>query len=717
MNTSTYSKRKLLVSSATPKNVKKLRTHKLFSGMNFKTIIVKLIVFSLPLSISYSGFAQKDTIHVIFKTHLDIGYTDLAPKVVNHYMTRFFPKALRTARDAENDGQEKFIWTTGSWLIYEFLRTASPEKKAEMESAIRDGLITWNAYPFTFNGDLLDRDMWKFALSITKDLDNKYGKKTIAAKMTDVMGETIGALGVLNEAGIKMLHIGTNDKCKRPDTPPVFLWKDGKGNELIVIYENIYGGTIIVPGFNHILHFEFTLDNLGPQTPEEVKGIYSKLHRDYPNAVIMASTMDRYTEELLRIKDKLPVITSEIGSTWIYSAGTDPMKYASLRALMRLRSHWLAEKRADPSDEAFQRFSTNLLLASEHTGGLSEGVFLDHEHWTPAELEPVFDWSSYQLMIQSWDDSRAYLQKAVDALGDTELAAEARVKLVSLVPVRPSLKGFNPVSISNPLKSEHFEIKFDNITGAIVSLIDREENSELVNTSNPIGSFWHESFSDEEFRHWLSQYLTTERAQRSLSMSKPDIEKHGAVSKKRMPEVRQAYMKTDNKGLTVLLQLQLRENIPTDYGLPAEIWVEIGFPSDKKEINYTLQWFNKRPCRLPEAYWFSMGFAGCRPEAWRIEKVDYMVPPLDVVSKGARDLHAFNRGIFYDDGRRKIEIESPDCPIVAPGTPSLLEFDDHVPDLSKGEWHFNLFNNKWATNFRTWYSDDAKFRFKIRFSN
>lgn len=676
--------------------------------------MVKLITFSLPLFSSFSGFAQKDTIHVIFKTHLDIGYTDLAPKVINQYMTEYFPKALKTDRIMGKNGHEKFIWTTGSWLIYEFLRTASPEKKTEMERAIRDGLITWNAYPFSFNGDLLDRDMWKFALSIADGLDKKYGKKTIAAKMTDVMGETIGAISVLNEAGIKMLHIGTNDKCIRPDTPPVFLWKDRNGNELIVVYENTYGGTTIIPGFNHILHFEFTLDNLGPQTPEEVKEIYSKLHHDYPNAVIMASTMDRYAKELLRIKDKLPVITSEIGSTWIYSAGTDPMKYASLRALMRLRTRWLTEKRIDPSDKAFLDFSTNLLLASEHTGGLSEGRFLDQEHWTPAELEQAFDWASYQLMTQSWNDSRSYLQKAVDALGNSTLADQARKELALLKPSKPSLKGFKPVSLRVPLKSMYFDIKFDSVTGAIVSLIDRNKKAELINIPNPIGLFWHESFSDGEFRHWLSQYTTNEDARESLSMSKPNIEKHGAVSAKRLPQVKQAFIKNDKKSLIVLLQLQLQEYRSSDYGLPEEIWFQIGFPSDKKEIKYTVQWFNKKPCRLPEAYWFSMGFAGCKPDVWRIKKIDYMISPLDVVSKGARSLHAFNRGVFYDDGQHKIEIESIDCPIVAPGAPSLLEFDDQLPDLSKGAWHFNLFNNKWATNFPTWYSDDAKFRFTIR---
>ncbi len=33
-------------------------------------------------------------VHVIFKTHLDIGFTDLAANVVDKYMYTFIPQAL-----------------------------------------------------------------------------------------------------------------------------------------------------------------------------------------------------------------------------------------------------------------------------------------------------------------------------------------------------------------------------------------------------------------------------------------------------------------------------------------------------------------------------------------------------------------------------------------------------------------------------------------------
>jgi hypothetical protein len=166
--------------------------------------------------------------------------------------------------------------------------------------------------------------------------------------------------------------------------------------------------------------------------------------------------------------------------------------------------------------------------------------------------------------------------------------------------------------------------------------------------------------------------------------------------------------------VTILIKLGLEKTIPDIYGLPANVWLRLEFPEKQKEIRYTVEWYGKEATRLPESYWFSMGFSTTNPGSWKIEKIDRLIAPSDVVSKGGRSLHGFNRGLFYDDGIQKLYIESLDSPVVAPGTPSLLNFDDHLPDLSKG-WHFNLFNNKWGTNFPTWYSDDAKFRFAIYF--
>jgi hypothetical protein len=675
---------------------------------------MKLIATLLFSLISLSGMAQTDTVHVVFKTHLDVGFTDFAQNVVEKYMDVYIPKAIHTARVLEKKEKQKYIWTTGSWIISEYLKKASPEKRKELESAIHDGLICWNVYPFTADHELMDASLFRFALSISNDLDNQFDKNTIAAKITDVPGETIGVLNVLQEEGIRLLHIGVNPASTRPETPPVFLWKDPQGGEVIVIYDNDYGGTIRIPGFNHILQFDFTGDNKGPYTSEEVKSFYKEMDKRFPDAVIMASNLNDYATQLWKIRDSLPVINAEIGNTWIHSAGTDPKKYAGFRVLMRLRSKWLTERKVDPNDPKFKEFSTYLLLLAEHTGGLDETSTLDHDHYTVEELADVLNTEPYRRMVQSWSDARAYVDKAVLALGDSPLAEEAKLELANLEPKKPDLSGFLPFEMDQVLQNDFFVIRFDAETGAIRSLYDLGNEQMLHDGSIPTGLFWHESFSEEDYQHWADQYLQLSTEWAINDFCKPNVGQHGAVSAKRIPKVQQAYIKNLPEGITILMRLGLEEAIPAKYGLPAEVWLKVEFPEKQKEIRYTLEWFNKEATRLPESYWFSMGFSACNPESWKIEKMNRLIAPSNVVSKGGRNLHGFNRGLFYDDGKQFFFIESLDCPIVAPGSPSLLNFDDQLPDLTKG-WHFNLFNNKWGTNFPTWYSDDTKFRFAIYF--
>ena len=68
------------------------------------------------------------TIHLVFKTHLDIGFTNLARRVRQQYHEHFIPQALETGEHfhGEDPGNPRFIWTTGSWLIADYLASAGP---------------------------------------------------------------------------------------------------------------------------------------------------------------------------------------------------------------------------------------------------------------------------------------------------------------------------------------------------------------------------------------------------------------------------------------------------------------------------------------------------------------------------------------------------------------------------------------------------------------
>src|ERR1700722_19004995 len=72
---------------------------------------------------------------IVFKCHFDAGFIDTQANVVHRYFNEFFPKAIDTAENlARSTGPDhaNYTWTTGSWLLYEYLEQASPDPRKKM---------------------------------------------------------------------------------------------------------------------------------------------------------------------------------------------------------------------------------------------------------------------------------------------------------------------------------------------------------------------------------------------------------------------------------------------------------------------------------------------------------------------------------------------------------------------------------------------------------
>ena len=120
---------------------------------------------------------------------------------------------------------------------------------------------------------------------------------------------------------------------------------------------------------------------------------------------------------------------------------------------------------------------------------------------------------------------------------------------------------------------------------------------------------------------------------------------------------------------------------------------------------FDLAWFNKPANRIAEAFWF-----GFNPIAngRKISKLSTLIDPQHVVSKGNRNLHATDKGVFWNE----LSIEPVDSAIVSPQKPCVLDYPNEIPTEKDGVY-FGLYNNLWGTNFPMWYGEDARFRFKL----
>ena len=146
-------------------------------------------------------YPQIERVHIVFKTHFDNGFTDLAQHVLNDYLQHFIPKAIRTAEILHaSDREEKFVWTLGSWLVQRALEVPNKTVRERLERAIEASHIVWHALPFTSHIELMDASLFRHALSLSRDLDERFAKTTIAANFTDVPGMTRAAVGLLRSS-------------------------------------------------------------------------------------------------------------------------------------------------------------------------------------------------------------------------------------------------------------------------------------------------------------------------------------------------------------------------------------------------------------------------------------------------------------------------------------------------------------------------------------
>src|SRR5271156_1690727 len=181
---------------------------------------------------------QVKRVLVMFKCHFDAGFIDTQAAVIRRYFTQFFPQAIQVAEQMRQTGSDRYVWTTGSWLLYEYLEQAAPEDRQRMEQAVGDGDIAWHALPFSWQTEMMDRSLISGSLSLSRSLDQRFAHTTTGAKMTDVPGHTRGLIAPLAEHGVNFLDIGVNGGSTPAELPPLFVWKDPDGPSMVVMYHH-----------------------------------------------------------------------------------------------------------------------------------------------------------------------------------------------------------------------------------------------------------------------------------------------------------------------------------------------------------------------------------------------------------------------------------------------------------------------------------------------
>jgi len=653
---------------------------------------------------------------VVAKCHLDVGFSLTQAKVIREYFDVYYPAAIKTAAALRQAGQDRYTWSTGSWLLYEYLEQASSSERRAMEEAIGAGDITWHALPFSWQTEMLDRSMIEGALAFSSTLDRRFGHKTIGAKMTDVPGHSRGIIGPLQNHGVRLLDIGVNLASTPPDVPDLFLWKNPDGNHLAVLYHrHDYGSVTEIPGTEIAVDVEVRGDNSGPHTPAEIAAIYTKLRTQFPGAEIKASNLNEVAVAIDQVRDTLPIVTGEIGDTWIYGCASDPLKVARYREIARLRKAWLAKDQfriGDPTDLAVLR---SLLLAVEHTWGTNTEVYLDYDHYRPYDLAAVLDMPGYTVMETSWKEKRDNIDASLAALPH-DLRHEAEARLNELSAIRPATDGMVPHNPAEPFETKHFVLAFDSATGSIIRMRNRTSGREWASERNPIALFTYQTLSSQDYAEFIGRYITVQTDWAPHDFGKPGIDKFRALSREWHPRLIYCWKSSTTKEERLVLELAFNDAealASRNVAWPDQIFLELLLPANDPRIELRLITFGKKKNRMPESMWLTLSPLNANKGEWILEKIEQPIAPLDVVRGGNRSMHAISEVAKYReiDGH-SFEIHALDAPVVALGDRSPLDFSFRQPDLSAGI-HFNLFNNAWGTNYPQWCGGDWSYRFRI----
>lgn len=289
-----------------------------------------------------------------------------------------------------------------------------------------------------------------------------------------------------------------------------------------------YGGysvseAVEVAGLDHVMVTAWNGDNQGPSTSAELVKQFKAIAKEFPGAAVFASSFDNFTSLLDAVNESIPVLTQEIGDTWIYGTPSDPVKQATMRASMRAWSQYNA---AGGAKDAVYLNATRLLVKSiEHTWGdhVELGAWQLASSWTNTQFESDRHSSTheasqtFQFLESTWWEQRQF---CTEYAGDTLAAAkhplweqylEPELAAVNKPVVAPTpiaagsgFVSFDPET-AGPIKSGGISINFDSASGAISYLVDQHGRS-WASADRTLLSMNYQTYNISQFQQFQRAY-------------------------------------------------------------------------------------------------------------------------------------------------------------------------------------------------------------------
>jgi hypothetical protein len=385
---------------------------------------------------------------LVFKTHFDIGFTDLSSRVIDNYANSMLKEVIATCKATQHMGKLQYVWTMPAWPLKIITERCSADLKNELDLLITRGQIVWHALPFTSHTDFCSAEEYIEGLRFGRELSNVYQKPySISAKMTDVPGHGIMLPAILSGAGVKFLHLGCNEFANPPKLPFLFHWQAVSGERVLTMYSKGGYGTSLLPpedwDYPVWMALMQTQDNCGPQSVEVIESLVKRIQKKYPEAEIVCGTMDDFYNDLSKcdLKD-LPTITKDLADTWIHGIGSYPAEVGKIReerekskrlqAMVAKQYLENSEHKTDQAAEILNRYYEEVSLFEEHTWGADVKTWLGKDRvYRKKDFLKEKSAKNYQFMEASWQEQRDRVYQSDLAVQELKLLVESKSNSVS----------------------------------------------------------------------------------------------------------------------------------------------------------------------------------------------------------------------------------------------------------------------------------------------
>jgi len=339
--------------------------------------------------------SQVTDIVVVFKMHVDIGYTNWAEGVLQSYCNDMLDQTLSAIDETSTlPAEEQFVWTIPAWPLKYMLENSSADNKERLAKAIKDKRIVPHALPITFETEASDLENLVRGLSYATEINKTYGlPEARDAKLTDVPSHSHILPTVLKNAGVDFLHLGCNPGSASPEVPILFWWQGPDGSRVLTFYWSEYYGSGILPPENWPhktwLAMIHTHENTGAPSPEDVAELLKVAKEKMPGVNVKIGRLSDFYDLLMKESPELPIIKGDMPDTWIHGYMSKPRETKLSKHLQRETYHteilnalmklWGINVNNIGSyiDDAVE----NMILYDEHTFGAAM-THADQHKWT-----------------------------------------------------------------------------------------------------------------------------------------------------------------------------------------------------------------------------------------------------------------------------------------------------------------------------------------------